>query len=147
MDLISNLSKELLHEAIDQDSPDSATAERAKARIADVAGKLREYVSADAEQRARASYSNKGFPVISFSDPIPDGYTLPQDLGMEIMDVLRELSTMGITVHVFPDELSVERRYRQYIVDVCKSAWTEGVARVSDRLTEYLNSPPPPTGG
>ena len=144
MDLIENLSREKLFEAIDQDSPDAATAERAKARVDGVAGKLREYVSADAEQRARGSLN--GFPVVTFSDPIPDGYTLPQDLGMEIMDVLRDLASMGVAIRCFPDELSVERRYRQYIVDVCKSAWTEGVGRITDLLTEYLNSPHTPTG-
>ena len=135
--IIEAQRRETLFAAIDQDSPNAATAERAKARVSAAVAKLREYVAADAESAARAA--DKDYPVQRYSTTIPTDYKLPLALAEEVMDVLRELAGMGVAIRAIPDELSVEKRYRQYLVDVCKAAWAEGVNRAPDPLAEYLN--------
>lgn len=130
-------SRESLFAAIDADSPDAATAERAKARVSAAVAKLREYVAANAEAVARAA--DKDYPAQRYDTAIPTDYKLPLALAEEVMDVLRELAGMGVAIRAIPDELSVEKRYRQYLVDVCKAAWAEGVKRAPDPLEEYLN--------
>lgn len=130
------MSRERLHNSIDQDSHDAAIAERAKARIAEAVKRLREYISADAEAKARAADAE--YPTRQYSDKIPNEYALPLHLAEEMLDVLRDLANMGVAIRCLPDELSVERRYRQYIIDVCRAAWAEGVHRAPDALEEYL---------
>ncbi len=134
--IIEAQRRESLFDAIDQDSPDTATAERAKARISTAVAKLREYVAADAEEKAKAA--DKDWPTQRYSTTIPTDYKLPLALAEEVMDVLRELAGMGVAIRAIPDKLSVEKRYRQYLVDVCKAAWAEGVNRAPDPLAEYL---------
>ena len=134
--IIEAQRRESLFAAIDQDSPDTATAERAKARVSAAVAKLREYVAANAESVAKAA--DKDYPTQRYDTAIPADYKLPLALAEEVMDVLRELAGMGVAIRAIPDELSVEKRYRQYLVDVCKAAWAEGVNRAPDPLAEYL---------
>lgn len=129
--------RESLFDSIDQDSPDAATAERAKARVSETVTKLREYVAADAE--AKTIQANEGYAARRIGREIPNDYKLPLALAEGVLDLLQELAGMGIAIRAIPDELSVERRYRQYLVDVCRAAWAEGVNRAPDPLADYLS--------
>lgn len=135
-DIIEKNRRESLFAAIDQDIPDAATAERAKARVSEAVTKLREYVASDAEKRVREGEAD--YPRNKWGTEVPKGYAIPLALAEEVMDVLRELAGMGVVIRVVPDELSVERCYRLYITAACKAAWAEGVNRAPDPLDMYL---------
>ena len=96
--LFPSIDRELLFTSIEADSPDKATAERAKARVEQVAKAVRERVRADGVQWATDRPIETAADLIPSTD-IPTGYELPLAIGEDAMQALRDMSAMGVRLH------------------------------------------------
>lgn len=134
--LFPSIDRELLFTSIEADSPDKATAERAKARVEQVAKAVRERVRADGVQWATDRPIETAADLIPSTD-IPTGYELPLAIGEDAMQALRDMSAMGVRLHNIG--VSVEERYMSYIRSVAASAWAEGVRSVPDLFDRIIN--------
>lgn len=133
--LFPAIDKELLYTAIEADSPDKATAERAKARVEQVAKAVRERVRADGVQWATDRKVETAADLIAPTE-LPKGYELPRPIGEDAMQALRDMSAMGVRLHNIG--VSVEERYMSYIRSIAASAWAEGVKSVPDLFDRII---------
>ena len=134
--LFPAMDRELLLTAIVSDSPDRATAERAMARVEQVAKAVREHVRADGVQWATDRKIETAADLIAPTE-LPKGYELPLAIGEDALQALRDLSGMGVRLHSYG--VSVEERYLRYLRTVAASAWAEGVKSVPDLFDRIIS--------
>lgn len=134
--LFPAMDRELLLTAIQADSSDKATAERAMARVEQVAKAVRDRVRADGVKWETDRKVETAADLIPNTD-IPAGYELPLALGEDAMQALRDLAAMGVVLHNIG--VSVEERYLRYLRTVAAAAWAEGVKSVPDLFDRIIS--------